>query len=178
MTTTRSCSRIRTLLGTGFAAALVVAPLAGCSSDDGDDAAETTTTIEAEESTTTEAPAEDEDTTTSEAAEETTTTEVASTEIGTTELLDWLNENHPEIGAMFDWNTGDGVIGVNYMGVQTVGLYAVTSEVDTAIKACEAASEYVHGVDPEADIEVFTGGYSAATKVAARVGDAGTCAAV
>ncbi len=169
----------RAVARTGFAAALLVAPLVGCGSDD-DDGADSTTTTEAaaDESTTTEAA--DESTTTGAEADESTTATAAaeSSGIGTSELLDHLNETAPELGALFDWNTGDGVIGVNYMGVQTVGLYAVTIDAPTAVAACEAASDFVFGLDPEADIEVFTGGYSAATKVASRTGEAGTCAAV
>ena len=169
----------RAVARTGFAAALLVAPLVGCGSDD-DDGADSTTTTEAaaDESTTTEAA--DESTTTGAEGDESTTAtaEAESSEIGTSELLDHLNETAPELGALFDWNTGDGVIGVNYMGVQTVGLYAVTIDAPTAVAACEAASDFVFGLDPEADIEVFTGGYSTATKVASRTGEAGTCAAV
>ena len=48
---------------------------------------------------------------------------------------------------------------------------------DAIEMAWELVTE-VFGLDPEADIEVFTGGYSAATKVASRTGEAGTCAAV
>lgn len=168
----------RAVARTGFAAALLVAPLVGCGSDDDDAADSTTTEAAADGSTTT---VGTDESTTTEAADESTTTEAAeeeSGEIGTSELLDHLNETAPELGALFDWNTGDGVIGVNYMGVQTVGLYAVTIDAPTAVAACEAASDFVFGLDPEADIEVFTGGYSAATKVASRTGEAGTCAAV
>ena len=172
----------RAVARTGFAAALLVAPLVGCGSDDDDGADSTTTTTTeaaADESTTTEAT--DESTTTEAEGDETTTTETAeaeSSEIGTSELLDHLNETAPELGALFDWNTGDGVIGVNYMGVQTVGLYAVTIDAPTAVAACEAASDFVFGLDPEAAIEVFTGGYGTGTVVASRTGEAGTCAAV
>ena len=170
----------RAVARTGFAAALLVAPLVGCGSDD-DDGADSTTTTEAaaDESTTTEAT--DESTTTEAEGDETTTTEAAeaeSGEIGTSELLEHLNETAPEIGALFDWNTGDGIIGVNYMGVQTVGLYAATIDAETAVAACEAASDFVFGLDPEAAIEVFTGGYGTGTVVASRTGEAGTCAAV
>lgn len=169
----------RAVARTGFAAALLVAPLVGCGSDDDDAADSTTTEAAADESTTTEAA--DESTTTEAEGEETTTTEAAeaeSGEIGTSELLDHLNETAPEIGALFDWNTGDGIIGVNYMGVQTVGLYATTIDAETAVAACEAASDFVFGLDPEAAIEVFTGGYGTGTVVASRTGEAGTCAAV
>jgi hypothetical protein len=170
----------RAVARTGFAAALLVAPLVGCGSDDDDAADSTTTEAAADESTTTEAA--DGSTTEPEAeGDETTTTEATegeSGEIGTSELLDHLNETAPEIGALFDWNTGDGVIGVNYMGVQTVGLYAATIDAETAVAACEAASDFVFGLDPEAAIEVFTGGYGTGTVVASRTGEAGTCAAV
>lgn len=169
----------RAVARTGFAAALLVAPLVGCGSDDDDATDSTTTEAAAEESTTTEAA--DESTTTEAEGDETTTTEAAeaeSGEIGTSELLEHLNETAPEIGALFDWNTGDGIIGVNYMGVQTVGLYAATIDAETAVAACEAASDFVFGLDPEAAIEVFTGGYGTGTVVASRTGEAGTCAAV
>jgi hypothetical protein len=170
---------IRAVARASFTAVLLVAPLVGCSSDD-DDATETTETTEAVDETTTTGAAGDETTTTG-ADEETTTTEAAEEEtgeIGTSELLDHLNETAPEIGALFDWNTGDGVIGVNYMAVQTVGLYATTIDADTAVAACEAASDFVFDLDPEAAIEVFTGGYGTGTVVASRTGESGTCAAV
>ena len=169
---------LRSFARTGFAAALLLSPLAACSSDDdGDDAAETTQV--ADETTTTEAVEEEETTTTESTEAETTTTEAAeetSSEIGTTELLAHLNETAPELGALFDWNTGNGIIGVSYLGVQTVGLYAVDIDADTAVAACEAASDFVFERDPGADIVVFTGGYDGATTVASRTGETGTCA--
>ncbi len=59
-----------------------------------------------------------------------------------------------------------------------MGLYATTIDAETAVAACEAASDFVFGLDPEAAIEVFTGGYGTGTVVASRTGEAGTCAAV
>jgi cobalamin biosynthesis protein CobT len=170
----------RTLARTSLAAALALAAFAGCSSDDSDD---TTTTV-AESTTTADGStsieeAEDEEAT-DDAAEgdETTTTEAeeSSGELDTVGVLDHLNENAPELGALFDWNTGDGIIGVDYLGTQTVSLYAAEIDADTALAACEAASDYVFGIDPEADLKVYTGGLGG-TLVASRSGEAGSCAA-
>ena len=157
-------------------------PLAACSSDDDD----TSTTD-------TEAPAADttDDTMADDMSDDTmadddmddmddTTddTEAASGEIGTTARLGYLNEEDPEIGALFDWNTGDGVIAISYLGTQTVGLYGA-GEVDeaTATSACELASTYVFDLDPEAEITVYSGGYSDGVAVVTRTGESGTCAA-
>lgn len=156
------------------AALALSAPLAACSSDDDDDTSTDTSapaSSTTEDATTdgTEAPAEDE------SSDTTAEDEAASGEVGTTELLDFLNAEDPAIGALFDWNVGDGIIAVNYMGVQTVGLYAVDIDAATATQACELASEYVFGVDEAAAIEVYTGGYDAATLVVSRTGVDGAC---
>lgn len=162
------------------AALAIAAPLAACSSDeeDGDTSTEasepatddTTATDEGSDDTMAEDEMSDDTMAEDEEAEE-----EASGEIGTTELLDFLNAEDPEIGALFDWNAGDGIIAVNYLGTQTVGLYAVDIDVATATEACEVASTYVFEVDETADLEVYTGGYDAATLVVSRSGADGTC---
>lgn len=150
-------------------ALLALLLLAGaCSDDDGGDSSssgETTTT--------------DGDTTgTTDADESTTTTDDSSSsgDVDTTGLLDFLNEEDEGIGALFDWNTGDGVIAIDYLGVQSVGLYAVDVDEATATEACELASTYVFDIDPDAELTVYTGGYSDGVAVVARTGEAGTCA--
>jgi hypothetical protein len=173
----------RSFAGLALAAALVVTPLAACSSDDdGDD----TTTTEAVESSTTAADDTGDDTGTTEAdddsGDDTTTTEAeeeeeASGELDTTGVRDFLNEEDATLGALFDWDQGDGIIAVTYLGTQTVQLYAMEIDAATATTACETASTYVFEIDPEAAIEVYTGGYSNSTLVVSRTGESGTCAA-
>lgn len=172
-----------------MAALATAAPLTACSSDDeGDEPAKssTSTTEAATDDTAADDSTDSTDEDTSETTEEDstdedateTTEEAASGDIGTTELRDFLNEKDAAIGALFDWDTGDGIIGVNYLGVQTVGLYAVEIDADTALAACELASEFVFELDEEADIEIYTGGYTDGVKIVSRTGSAGTCAAV
>ena len=161
-------------------AALVVAglalaaPLAACSSDDEDDAdtsteASTDDTMADEMSDDTMADDMTDDT----MAED----EESSGEIETTGVLDFLNEEDPAVGALFDWNEGEGTIAVNYLGTQTVGLYGMEVDEATAMTACELTSEYAFEIDEEADIEVYTGGYSDGVLVVSRSGESGTCAA-
>lgn len=172
----------RSFAGLALAAALVVAPLAACSSDDdGDDSGDTTTT-EVVESSTTAADDTGDDTGTTEADDDTTTTEAeeeeeASSELDTAGVRDFLNEEDATLGALFDWDQGDGIIAVTYLGTQTVQLYAMEIDAATATTACETASTYVFDIDPEAAIEVYTGGYSNSTLVVSRTGESGTCAA-
>lgn len=175
-----------------MAALATAAPLTACSSDDEGDEPEKSTTSSTKSATDDTAADDSTDSTdedTSETTEEDstdstdedsteTTEEAASGEVGTTELRDFLNEKDAAIGALFDWDTGDGIIGVNYLGVQTVGLYAVEIDADTALAACELASEFVFELDEEADIEIYTGGYTDGVKIVSRTGSAGTCAAV
>ena len=164
-------------------AALVVAglalaaPLAACSSDDDDDA--DTSTEASEPSTDTMAEDMSDDTMADDEMSDDTMAEdeASSGEIETTGVLDFLNEEDPEVGALFDWNEGDGTIAVNYLGTQTVGLYGMEVDEATAMTACELASEYVFEIDEEADIEVYTGGYSDGVLVVSRTGESGTCAA-
>lgn len=164
-----------------IAALAVGAPLAACSSDDESSDTSTEASEPATDDTTAtdemsdDTMAEDEEMSDDTMAEDEEAEEEASGDIGTTELLDFLNAEDPEIGALFDWNVGDGIIAVNYLGVQTVGLYAVEIDAATATAACELASEYVFEVDPEADLEVYTGGYDAAVLVVSRSGADGTC---
>jgi hypothetical protein len=167
-------ARMRTLkLVPTLLLTLLLALTTACSDDESSDDASTDTAAAATDDTT----AATDDTTA--ATDDSTDTTVAadSSEIGTTELLDFLNGEDAAIGALFDWNTGDGVIGVTYLGNQEVGLYAVEIDEATALTACELASEYTFSLDPEANITVYTGGYSEGTAVVTRTGEAGTCAA-
>lgn len=166
--------------------ALLLTVSTACSDDDGDDTSSDTTAAATDDTTetTAETTAATDDTTSDDSTDDTatadtteTTAAVDSSEIGTTELLEFLNGEDAAIGALFDWNTGDGVIGVTYLGVQDVGLYAVEIDEATALTACELASEYVFPKDPEAAITIYTGGYSDGTAVVTRTGEAGTCAA-
>ena len=161
-------------------------PLAACSSDDEDtsttDTPASSDDTMAEDDMSDDTMAEDDmsdDTMSDDDMEDMTDdTEAASSELGTTELLDYLNEEDPAIGALFDWNTGDGVIAISYLGTQTVGLYGAGEvDADTATSACELASTYVFDIDPEAEITVYSGGYSDGVAVVTRTGEAGTCAA-
>ncbi len=151
-----------------LAGALALA-LTACSDSDDNEATPTTEADGGTDETT--SPPDDSDVETS-----TTTPAADESEIGTTELLDHLLEQDPAVGALFDWNTGDGVIGVNYLGAQEVGLYAVEIDEATALTACELASDFVFPKDPEAIISVYTGGYTDGTLVVTRDGDAGSCA--
>jgi hypothetical protein len=162
------------------AALAVAAPLAACSSDEDEADTSTEATQPATDDTTAadEEMSEDEEMTDDTMAEDEEAMEEASGDVGTTELLDFLLAEDPAIGALFDWNTGDGIIAVNYLGVQTVGLYAVEIDAATATQACELASEYVFELDETADIEVYTGGYSDGVLVVSRSGAEGTCTAV
>lgn len=139
---------------------------------------DTATDDTATDDTATDDTATDDTATDDTATDDTTTTAVASSEIGTTELLDHLLAEDAAIGALFDWNTGEGIIGVNYLGVQEVGLYAA-GDLDeaTATTACELASGFVFERDAEAAIIVYDGGYDAAVAVVRRDGEAGSCAA-
>ena len=149
-----------------LAGALALA-LTACSDSDDNEATPTTEADGGTDETT--SPPDDSDVETS-----TTSPAADESEIGTTELLDHLLEQDPAVGALFDWNTGDGVIGVTYLGAQEVGLYAVEIDEATALTACELASDFVF---PKAIISVYTGGYPDGTLVVTRDGDAGSCAA-
>lgn len=164
------------------AALFMAAPLAACSDDDGDT---TETDSGSPSATASDTGSDDMDDMTDDTAMEDmedmsddtmADDEAASGEVETTGLLDYLNEEDPEIGALFDWNTGDGVIAISYLGTQAVGLYGA-GEVDeaTAMTACEMASTYVFDIDPEASITVYTGGYSDGVPVVEREGEAGSC---
>lgn len=140
--------------------------LAGCS-DDGDDAIGATSTTEATSTT---------------VAETTTTASApadgATGEVETTELLEFLQAEDPEIGDLFDGNTQAGVIAITYVGVQEVQLFTYGElDADTAVAACELASDHVFPIDEEAAIEVLTGEYPNGTVVASVQGADGTCAA-
>ncbi len=146
------------------ATALAVTSVAGCSG--GDDDSEATTTTAAEETTTTASTAE----------ASTTTAAGASTDIETTDLLDHLNTEDPDVGGLFDWNTGAGVIAITYVGTQTVQLYASEIDEDTAMAACELAAPFVFGIDEEAAIEVLVGTYPDGEVLVTAAGPDGTCA--
>jgi len=160
-------------------AAVLLSLSTACSDDDGGDDTASDTTAATTDDTVSDDTASDDTTGTTAPTDDTTETTAAvdSSEVGTTELLEFLNGEDAAIGALFDWNTGDGVIGVTYLGVQEVGLYAAEVDEATALTACELASEYVFPKDPEASITVYTGGYSEGTAVVTRTGEAGTCAA-
>ena len=140
--------------------------LAGCS-DDGDEVTGGTSTTEATSTT---------------VAETTTTASApadgAAGEVETTELLEFLQAEDPEIGDLFDWNTQAGVIAITYVGMQEVQLFTYGElDADTAVAACELASDHVFPIDEEAAIEVLTGEYPNGTVVASVQGADGTCAA-
>lgn len=140
--------------------------LAGCS-DDGDEVTGGTSTTEATSTT---------------VAETTTTASApadgAAGEVETTELLEFLQAEDPEIGDLFDGNTQAGVIAITYVGVQEVQLFTYGElDADTAVAACELASDHVFPIDEEAAIEVLTGEYPNGTVVASVQGADGTCAA-
>ena len=151
----------------------LAAPLAACSSDDDDADTSTEATQPATDDATTDDTTSDDEMSDDEMSDD----EASSGEISTTGLLDHLNDEDPAIGALFDWNTGDGVIAVNYLGTQTVGLYAVEIDAATATTACELSSDYAFELDETAVIEVYTGGYSDSVLVVSRTGVDGTCAA-
>ena len=145
---------------------LAGATLAGCS-DDGDEVTGGTSTTEATSTT---------------VAETTTTASApadgAAGEVETTELLEFLQAEDPEIGDLFDWNTQAGVIAITYVGMQEVQLFTYGElDADTAVAACELASDHVFPIDEEAAIEVLTGEYPNGTVVASVQGADGTCAA-
>jgi len=102
-----------------------------------------------------------------------------ASEVGTTELLEYLNAEDATVGALYDWTTGDGVIAVTYLGTQTVQLYAA-GELDdaTALASCELASTYVFERDPTAEVQVYQGGYASGVKRVERIGTDGTCTVV
>lgn len=162
----------RTLLATALVAALALSATAGCSGD-GDDDAAPTTTVAAPAASDPDDPVGADD-----PVDATTDDDAAPAELETTDLLEFLLEEDPEIGALFDWNAGDGVIAITYVGVATVQLYT-DGELDgeTAVAACELASDHVFPIDAEATIEVLSGEYPDGSVVASVVGADGTCTA-
>jgi len=175
-TSRTSLTRLAVVSAAAFA---LMAPLAACSSDD-DDTADAP--VEAAEAVTddTTAPSDademaDDEMTDDESADD----DAATDELSTTGLRDFLLEEDPAIGALFDWSTGDGIIAITYLGTQTVQMYAGGDlDVETATASCELASDHVFGFDESATIEVYGGGYTDGTKVVVREGADGTCAAV
>lgn len=172
----RSTTRFR--LVALVAALLLGASATACGSDDGDDAATTT-----EAPATTEAAADEgEDEASEEDAAEgeadAPTRAEATGEVETTGLLEFLQAEDAAIGDLFDWNTQAGVIAINYVGTQTVQLYHYGElDADTAVAACELASEHVFPIDDAAAIEVRSGQYPDGAVVASVSGADGTCAA-
>ncbi len=70
------------------------------------------------------------------------------------------------------------MIAITYVGVQEVQLFTYGElDADTAVAACELASDHVFPIDEEAAIEVLTGEYPNGTVVASVQGADGTCAA-
>jgi hypothetical protein len=159
---------LRRLLTFIAAAFVVSAALASCSSDDGDGDASgdptTTTAAEAPDDATTDADDESEP---EEAAE-----------LDPNGLLEFLQAEDPTLGDLFDWNANAGVIAITYVGVATVQLFNYGElDADTAIAACELASDYVFPIDDGAAIEVLAGEYPNGTLLASVQGADGTCAA-
>lgn len=155
--------RVVTVIATVLLAGIA---LASCS-DDGDDATGGTSTTEATSTTTAET------TTTSSAP-----ADGATGDVETTELLEFLQDEDPEIGDLFDWNTQAGVIAITYVGVQTVQLFTYGElDADAAVAACELASDHVFPIDDSAEIQVLVGEYPNGTVVASVEGVDGTCAA-
>lgn len=175
----------RSLTPIGLATALFVAPVAGCSADDSDDAGSTTSTVEStttapQTSSTAMDQSDDlsaEGNVTEEEIDADGAEEPASRDFDTVEIRDRLNEDVPELGALFDWDApGGGTIGINFLGTQKISLYADEIDAESALAACEAVA-FVFERDPEAVVEVISGSVSSGTLMASRTGDAGTCAA-
>lgn len=164
---------MRTLIGTGAVAAILV--LSSCSSGD-----DSSTETDDESTTTTEA--RDETTTTQAADESSTTTVAESEEISTTGLLEFLKAEYGDEAwvSEFDFRenaAGGGTIAVNHMG-GSVQMYAGgTIDEATAIAVCEAVSAYVYEID-DLEIQVHTGGYTDAVLIVSRPDEAGSCAGV
>ncbi|MEZ5177983.1 MAG: hypothetical protein R2746_06770 [Acidimicrobiales bacterium] len=149
------------------------AGLVGCSSDDGDATSASTTSTSAPATTETEPASEPGDTTST-----TVGSDGSGTDVETVDLLEFLQDEDAAIGDLFDWNTGAGVIAITYVGVQTVQLYnGGDLDAETAVAACELASDYVFPIDDGAAIEVLAGEYPDGTVLASVQGIDGTCAA-
>jgi hypothetical protein len=162
----------RTLLATALVAALALGATAGCSGD-GDDDDAPTTTVAAPAASDPDDPAGADD-----PVDATTDDDAAPAELETTDLLQFLLEEDPEIGALFDWNAGNGVIAITYIGVPNVQLYTDADiDVETATRACELASDHVFPIDGEAAIEVLVGEYPQGIVAVSVQGADGTCTA-
>jgi hypothetical protein len=164
------------------AALLLGASATACGSADGDDDATTTTEAPATtEGATDEGEdegSEEEPTDADADGEDEGTEEESSGEVETTGLLEFLQAEDAAIGDLFDWNTQAGVIAITYLGTQTVQLYHYEAlDPETAIAACELASEHVFPIDDAAAIEVRSGQYPDGAVVASVSGADGTCAA-